>query len=516
MFDFMNAMKEETDKQMTYTENGALAYETAGKALLDFLFATTMLRKEDEETIKKEITKVYFEDPVMANKFMFWERDCRGGNGERRIFRTYLKWLAENKPEVCKVIIPLVPEYGRFDDLWCLLDTSLKVDVCVYMRIILQTDLDRMDRKESISIAAKWMPSLNTSSKQTRHYAEIFRVFLKKTPRQYRKMLAKLRKYLDVVEVKCSANQWGEIKYETVPSQANIKYTNAFMKHDEKRRKEYLESLKRGEAKINASVLQPHEIVNKYCKGNWRVGQYDEALEQLWKALPEKSLDNCLVVRDGSGSMCGGYGSKVRPIDVATGLAVYMADHNHGIWEDKFITFSANPKIIDLSHCDSLHDKLVKTYGEDDPSNTDIEKTMMLILNTAVNNHCSQEDMPKNIVIISDQGFDEGTRQYQRQNGYGYSNRFKTVDKSLFDDIADAYKEAGYQLPRIVFWNVAGDINNGIPMQQNELGVVLIGGFSIQLLDMVMCGETDPYKAVMKVINSERYKVVEEVVKDIC
>ena len=260
--------------------------------------------------------------------------------------------------------------------------------------------------------------------------------------------------------------------------------------------------------------MQPHEIVAKY--GNcYDIHSYNETLEQLWKALPVKSLDNCLVVRDGSGSMVGGYHGKISPLDVATALAIYMADHNHGIWKDKFITFSAKPTVIDLGGCDSLRDKLIGTYAEDDCSNTDIEKTMMLILDTAVENHCSQEDMPKNVVIVSDMGFDSATTV----NPYSFSARAdkrKTVSKSLFDDIAEEYKRHGYKMPRIVFWNVAGNINNGIPMQQNELGVVLISGFSVQLLDMVMSGETDPYKVVLETINSERYKAVEEAVKGKC
>jgi len=505
MFNFMNALENEVNKQTTFTENGALAYKTSGKALLDFLFGTTALRQKDETEINREITKVYFENPLVANKFFFWERDCRGGNGERKIFRAYLKWLAENKPEVCKAVIGLVSEYGRWDDLWHLLDTPLKNDVCALVKTQLEKDIDDCEKGKPVSLLAKWLSSENSSSRQGRHYAKIIYTYLGLTPRQYRKTLSRMREYLDVVEVKTSANRWGEIKYETVPSQANIKYSTAFNEHDGERRKEYLESLTKGETKINANTLQPHEIVAKYNqKDGWysfKIKGYDETLEQLWKALPVKSLDNCLVVRDGSGSMAGIHSGNVRPLDVATGLAVYMADHNHGIWKGKFITFSANPEIIDLSNCENLHDELVTTYHEDDCSNTNIEKTMMLILNTAIANHCSQDDMPKNIVIVSDMGFDYAI---QRRNS-----------DSLFDEIARRFADAGYKLPRIIFWNVAGQIKNGIPMQQNELGVVLMSGFSVQLLDMVVSGETDPYKVVLDIINSKRYNAVEEAVKNI-
>ena len=328
---------------------------------------------------------------------------------------------------------------------------------------------------------------------------------MKLTPRRYRKTLSRLRDYLDVVEVKTSSNRWDEIKYEGVPSQANLKYEKAFMIHDEKRRKEYLESLKSGKTKINAGVLAPHEIVSQYANttgwGYHQIQEYNETLEQLWEALPVKSLDDTLVIRDGSGSMCAGYGTRVKPLDVATALSIYTSEHNHGVWKDKYITFSANPKFVDISKCESLRDKLLLSYKETDCTNTNIERTMMLVLNTAIKNHCSQDDMPKNIICITDMGFDDCC--------------WGDDTKSLFDNISNKFEKAGYKLPRMVFWNVAGNTTNGIPMQQNELGVVLMSGFSVNLLDMVMGGQLDPYKAILDIINSPRYQPVEDAVKKI-
>lgn len=371
----------------------------------------------------------------------------------------------------------------------------------------------------NISLLGKWLKSENTSSKESKRIAKIIREGLEMTPRQYRKTLVKLRAHLDVVEVKTSSNRWEEINYEAVPSQANIKYSNAFMRHDETRRTEYLESLKNGEAKINANVLQPHEIVKKYLAGSngfWLrqdVREYDEALEQLWKALPDVTVDNTLVVRDGSGSMTGSYGTKVRPLDVATALAIYMADHNTGIWKDKFITFSANPQIIDFSNCKTLHDKLIQTYNHDDCENTDIEKVMMLVLNTAKRNHLSQNEMPSRIVICSDMQFDFCCGVYDNDIRHGYC--YHAADESLFETIAKRYKDAGYLMPKICFWNLSGSVNNTIPMQQNELGVVLASGFSVQIMNMFMSGETDPYKVLLEIINSERYQPVEDALKGI-
>ena len=503
---FMNSMKNYLDSNThTYTENGAVAFATSGKKLLDFNFATTALRKETDDNIAGEFSKVYFENPIVAVQYLFWLRDCRGGNGERRIFRVCFKWLAENKPEIARATIKFIPEFGRYDDLYCVADTQLKDDAFRIIRNQFDKDLSNAIHGKQISLLSKWLKSENSSSKESRRLARMTMDYLNLNPRRYRKTLSRLRKHLDVVERKMAGKEWDMINYSTVPSQANVKYSAAFLRNDEERRKEYLNSLKRGETKINATTLQPHEIVAKYKDGyglSRTVRQYDEALEQLWKALPSTNIGNTLVVRDSSGSMLTGYGAQCCPLDVATALAIYAAEHNDGIWKDKYITFSSNPRFIDLSGCSTLRDKLVLSFSESEVANTDIEKTMLLILNTAIANHCTQDEMPKNILILSDLQFDSMVT-------------IRGNRKALFENLISVYEDNGYKMPRIIFWNLSGSVNNTIPIQNNDLGVVLCSGFSIQLLKMIMSGKTDPYEVLLETINSERYLPIKEAVQDL-
>lgn len=506
---FMNAIQTGVNKTKTFTENGAVAYATSGKKLLDFLFATTALRHAAESEIETKFEGVYYEDPDVAVKFLFWLRDCRGGNGERRIFRICYKWLCNHDPKRAMVTLPYVSEYGRWDDILPLLDSYLKGDVLALIKRQWGADCIAANNGKPATLFFKWMPSENASSPVTKKYAHTIRTSLGLSNRSYRRSLTAMRKYLDVTEVKMSAKQWGDISYEKVPSKANLVYESAFMKHDQERRIAYLTSLKNGDAKINAGTLQPHEIINKYLY------EYDvnDTYEELWKALPDVTIGNTLVVRDGSGSMeSRSYGTNVRPLDVATALAIYMADHNTGEWKDKFITFSSNPKVISLEGCDTLKGKIDLTMSEDECSNTNIEATMDLILRTAKANHCSQEDMPKNIVIVSDMQFDSATQQ--RSSYWRNKIEWDTPDQALFDEIEERYADAGYKLPRITFWNVSGNVNGTIPMQENELGVVLVSGFSIQILHMVMSSETNPYKVLMETINSERYAPIAEALKN--
>ena len=503
--DFMTMLQDEHNNRKTFTENGAVAYATSGKFILDFNFKLSQYRNMTAEDIKNDFCKVYFENPLIATKFMFYVGDVRGGLGERKVFRACIEWLADNQPQVALAIIKYIPEYTRWDNLIRLAtNNNIGNAVLDIIKMELYHDMFNMKQNKSVSLCAKWMPSINASSKETRRLANYICGALGATPREYRKMLSKLRKYIDIVEVKMSSKAWNEIDYSAVPSQANLKYNSAFLRNDEERRRAYLASLQNGETKINASVAQPHEIVRRYTDGWYNVQKkLDVALEEMWKALPNICVENSLVVRDGSGSMCARVGDgKTSCLDVATALAVYCAEHNSDVWKDKFITFSSHPSIVDLSHCKTLHDKLERCYCEDDCSNTDIEATMRLILNTAVKNHCSQEDMPKNIIIISDMQFDSG------RWGFHWNS-------TLFEDIAKEYESYGYKLPKICFWNVCSRNITSIPMQKNELGLVLCSGFSVTNIKMFMSGKFDPYEILLEQISDKRYDIIEKAIIDI-
>lgn len=496
MKDFMFALKAENDTRKTLTENGALAYETTGKEILDFNFRLSSYRRLPEEECQRDFARVYYENQLLAIKFLFWVGDIRGGAGERKAFRVCLLWLADHQPEIAKAVLSLVPEYNRYDSLLPLLDTDLREFVSSKLMYRIAKDKIAMSAGEPISLCAKWCPSLGASSPTTRRYAKVLCRNWGVSEKEYRQTLSKLRKYLDVVERKMSAKQWGDIDYSKVPSKANLIYNEAFLRNDEDRRREYLGSLKRGETKINAGVLQPHEIVARYT--NWfSAKNYDETLEQLWKNLPDMTVSNTLVIRDGSGSMNATISPGVSCLSVATALTIYLSEHNTGSWKDKFITFSSNPEIVDLSNEKTLHDKVDKMFAYDDCSNTDIYKTMNLILRTAVKNHMTQADMPEMIVICSDMQFDA---------------RYFNFEKTLFESIIEEYEAAGYKMPKICFWNINDRGEKTIPLQQNDLGLILCSGFSVQIMKMFMSNKLDPYEILLETINSPRYDAVEEAV----
>lgn len=496
------------DWNVSVTENGAVGYKTTGRPMLDMNFKISSYRNMSEMEIVDDFKKCFLQDEVLALQFLFFIRDREEGLGERRTFKVIFKALADAYPGYVAELIPLVGEYGRFDDLLPLLDTREREDVSKYLTETMISDFKKMEENKPISLLAKWLPSINTSNKDQRRYANILIKKLQEKDKsfnasRYRKALSKMRTYLDVVEKKMCANEWDKINYEAVPSKANLIYKDAFLRHDEERRQSYLESLKKGEVKINAKKLFPYEIYHK-------TDSYDETLQQLWNNLPQLKSDSesVLVVADGSGSMewtdIGN--TNVTALDVANSLAIYFSERAKGEFKNTYITFSSRPQLVHFREGDSLYNKKQTALLHDECSNTNIEKTFDLILDTAVKNKMAQEDMPTTLLILSDMEFDGATCDF----GY-YSD--SNTQKKLFKAIDEKFKAAGYIMPKLVFWNICGRTNT-IPLKENEAGVALVSGFSTTIFDMVLNNETDPLKILLNKLNTPRYLKVKEVLEN--
>lgn len=489
------------------TENGAIGYRTTGKALVDLGFCVSSLRKRNPSLTIKKFEAAFAEDALLAVKWLFFAADVRGGMGERRLFEICLRHLALTEPDMTRRLLPLVPEYTRWDRLFCLTDTELRDDVLDLVAKQFALDEEALTAGKPVSLLCKWLPSINASSERSRELAKVFMKKLSLTAKQYRQKLSALRRYVGVIEVAQSAGKWNKINYSEVPSRANLLYKEAFLRHDERRRKQFLRELEAGRTKINAGTLFPHDICAKYRVDNGRycdrLKKLDPALEGLWKALPDyvEGSSGTLCVADGSGSMLTtiSRNGDVTYLDVADALAIYFSERCKGQYRDTYITFSENPQIVSFAKCKTLREKLRVAFAHNEVANTDIEAVFDLILATAVNNDLPQSDLPQNVLVLSDMEFDYSVR--------GSDNERAT--KKLFSAIAEKYTEHGYTLPRLVFWNLGGRTDT-IPIKNNAAGVALVSGFGPAALKAVLSSETDPYKCLMDMLGVERYDAVEK------
>ena len=530
---FMDAL---TKNEKSYTLNDATAYRTSGSALVDLNFSVPLLRQaavdfygkskhyryfysadgtmDAVEALRLFITS-YEEDPLYTMKWLMYVRHIKIGLGERDVFRMMLTKIGDLHPEMALqfIIGTELWNHGRWDDvLRIFFDTTSTIlhdGIGELIANQFRRDVMGCGLGDSISLLAKWMPSNNTSSKKKRSEAVILQSLLHLSAREYRKILSKLREYLSVVDRKASLNQWNDINYNHVPSKANLKYRNAFLKHDEERRKAYLTSLQKGDNsfKINADSMFLYDIVQAYIDANscWSssLKPYDETLEQLWDAQDApKAYNDILVIRDGSGSMGQQLSgnSSVTALSVADSIALYCAQHNKNeSFKNRFITFSNRPQMVDISMCQTLRDKLRRLHRFDDYSNTDIEATFDLILDTAVKNYLRQEELPLTCLIISDMQFDQATQHED--------------NTTVIESCRRKFEVLGYTMPRLIFWNVSVYAHNTIPVQMHPSGVILVSGFSKSIVDMVVSGELNPETA-LKAELDVKCGIVDEVLQD--
>ena len=526
----MNEYKQtlEDSQNLQQTENGALGYSSTGNELVDLNF-TVPARHDNvsSESIDKFRTALK-DDPVSTIKWMFYLRDVREGMGERDSFLDFYVTLYNLDRELALRVLPLIPEYGRWKDVLDLLERS-KDDTpladAIYGVVIRQIneDVTDMSQGKSVSLLAKWMPSVNASKKSRRLALRLSRK-LGLISMEYRKVLSALRRYIDVTEVKTCGNEWGKIDYNKVSSNANSRYLKAFMKHDEERRKKYLAALASPTpigAVMHASNLYPYEVYTKYDNNGYPRNPYydddavaDAGVEALWnnlKTIP--TTGNTMVVCDGSGSMDTKInGSSVRAITVSRSLGVFFAERCEGEFHNKLIEFSSYPEFIDLTGCETLADKYNVMSRHDDCSNTNLEAVFDLLLLTAVSNRLPQEELPQRILIVSDMEFDRAGEYIGAHDGHDHDYIMEKY-RTLFQTIKKRWDEAGYTMPEIVFWNVNSRTNT-IPVKSNEVGVKLVSGFSVNNVKLILSGKIDPKEALMDVLNSERYQAIEDALKN--
>ena len=471
---------------VSYTENGAQGYKTSNNAYVDFLFSISGLRPQHGASLdgladRLEIMNLVRNSDGDILRFAMYLRDPRHGIGERMIGRAiivclfkYFTW--KDKDAAFAAILKNMPEYGRWDDIieigYCLRDTKYFDVLCNTLYNQLQQDLYSASNKQNCSLLAKWMPSVNAKQKSREKALAIIRK-LGLREAAYRKILSTLRAYLDIVERNASANKWDEINYSNVPSIANLRYGEAFLRHDGERRAAYLEAVKNGLRTINGSVNNPVDILQKYQSS---LDTDNPTLELLWKNLqPAEGLKDTLVVCDDSGSMCTRLKSaKTTALIAARAIAVYCAQHNKAPYKNKIITFSKTPRYLDFSADTSLREINNFLNQHSEYENTNIAAVFQLILKTAITYDVAAADMPKQILIISDMEFDEGVDE---------------PDGVLMAQIKQRYHMYGYALPRLVFWNINSRTNT-IPLLQSENGVYLISGYSQNILNLLMSGQT--------------------------
>lgn len=476
-------LKEAADR--TFTENGAVTYRSSGSDCLDLFATIGALRGQSNSEIETRFLRAFAENADLAMKTLFYARDIRGGLGERAVFRTLLVYLAEHeKPSLIRNL-PLIPEYGRWDDVLVLLETPARQEAEAFLKKQFQADLEAMKCGNEVSLLGKWLPSVNASNPEAvRRGKQLARAF-GMNDASYRKALSALRAKIRIIENNLRKDDY-TFDYAKQPSGAMLKYRKAFRRNDGKRYRMFMEQAAAGKTTLHTGTLTPYEIVEKA----YGADEDRRSLDIMWNALQDFTNDeNALVVADGSGSM---YGSgRPMPAVVAQSLAIYFAERNSGAFHNFFITFSDTPQLVEIKGRDIV-EKVRYCRSFDEVASTNLQAVFELILNAAIQNHVPQKDLPQTLYIITDMEFNSCTRNASSAN---------------FDYARDLYEAYGYRLPVVVFWNVQSRTRQQ-PVKMDERGVTLVSGCSPRIFSQVMKHGLSPYEYMMSVLEDKRYEII--------
>ncbi len=474
----MNTFVDAVKNQSTRTENGMVARKSTASACVDLFFKIGASRGKD---ITKDFVAAYVEDPVIALRIAAWARDARGGAGERDIYRQILKYLEKTSVKDAVRLVSKAPELGRWDDMLVFEGAFMKQFVFEQVKNALE---------KNNGLAAKWMPRKGELAAEMRNYFGW-------TPKFYRKRLVELTK---VVEQDMCAKRWDEINFSHVPSLAAARYKKAFYRNTQEYAKYVAELVKDPkdrtmDVKVNAGAVYPYDVL-KGVVGHY-VTDYNKTELDLvvkqWEALENFVGDaNVLPLVDVSGSMSipAGKNAKVTCLTVAVSLGLYLADKNKGKFKDTFLTFSGSPELLHLKG--NILQKVQQMVKSNWDMNTNLVKAMDKILKTAKEGNVPQEEMPEVLLILSDMQFDQCAR----------------FDDSAMKMIERKFNEAGYDLPKIVFWNL--NAYDNVPVKYDTRGVALVSGFSPAIMKAVLAGDTEqftPESIMMKTIMVPRYDV---------
>ena len=435
------------------TANGAIALKSTGSALTNFFFNVGAARK-NPEGIVKTWEDAYLADSKTATAILLWARDIRhGGAGERNVFRTIVKHLAEVDEALANRVVALIPKIGRFDDLRVFYGTDLEKEACqIWSKALLGGD----------AIAYKWA---DRADKTLRNFMGF------KNEAEFRKFISKGRKGT-LVETKMCEKKWDEIEYDKLPSVAGARYAGAFKKNDEAR---YTAFIGDKDTKVNTKALFPHDVYRAYKYG----GQKDSA-SKYWANLPKMNVKgNILVIPDVSGSMCCEASGQIKCIDIAVSLAAYLAQQIEGPFHNKVVAFSSQCSLIKLPNSKDVEQifsaiECMEWYG----GSTNFQAVFESILADAKKNKATPEQMPTHLLVLSDMQWNP------HNNGICRDGRPQTMHKSM----EAAFKAAGYELPKIVYWNLNGAHGN-FPTVSTEKDVALVSGFSPAVLKAVLAAK---------------------------
>jgi hypothetical protein len=553
-------------------ENGSLEYKTTSNGLVDLFFKLVRNFPEDE---MKQMIQAILSGPLDGNNIadlfvlLFQTRDARGGKGEKKLFYVFFIELFKKFPRTINSLLGEIRTYGYFKDFMNLEEfiqsiqdndsiefNKLYGEYNYLLGLMIQIYADQLRKDEislnsaptgevpELSLAAKFAP--REGKKFNKFYKKLVKILFpdsKSANKDYRELVVKLTKALEIPEVLMCANRWDEINFSRVPSLCLNRHRKAFLNEilngtdlrhpdDEKRntcRTNLLKASAKG--KVCGKVLQPHELTKQLRTSNpsqEEIQVYDAQWKKIIEGVRETmsafignemksgaiNLGKLVPLVDVSSSMSG------TPMEVAIALGIMVSELADPAFRDRFITFHETPSWVNLSDCKTIYDKVLKTSKAPWGTSTNFQAAFELILRVCVENRLQPEDIP-DLIVFSDMQFNEADRKGVTMHQY-MTQRFSE----------EGMKVSGkpWSLPKIIYWNLRGN-TRGLPVEANTPNVQMLSGFSPSLLKLLLDGEPleiqtvdeegnvstqeiTPEMTLRKALDDHRYYPIRRIISD--
>ena len=485
---------------------------------------------------------------------LFQTRNIRGGKGERALAYDMLVALDKKQHALSLALLPLFSKYGCWRDLFKLAENKAFTEAVMDL-VVKQFALDNaavVTEGGKVSLLAKWAP------REKSHGAPLAKLLAKRLfadslvvsekLKAYRKMISALNKHIDTVEVKMCDRHFADIEPGHVPGRALQKYRRAFLNEastwqdgkrvqrpgGEDRSSEYdrveagrhfsehFAAGAKGDVIIKgADTVYPHEVLQAVYQShdiseserNLRLGQW---LAFVAKAKEGGALKNCLAMCDFSGSMNG------LPMMVSLALGLLIAEVSG---TNKILTFDSEPKWHTFEPDHNLYQKVASIGDIGQGLSTDFQKAMDLVLTDIKERRCRPEDVPKDLIVFTDMGWDQACSSSEKSpyTGNQYRNNVKTAPwQTHIQMIRENFRRAGedmwgtpFQPPRIVIWNLRAEYSD-FHARADEEGVVMLSGWSPALFKVLQEKGIEvltPYAALRLQLDDPMYQPVRDLVR---
>ena len=523
---------------------------------------------QDELSVGKILVSEYVEQISILYKLIGYTRDLVDGKGEYILaYMQFMVWYS-HFPELAKHALKCfvclddknTHPYGSWKDIkyFCnYVRKETKNNEHPLIKYAFEITNEQLMKdfaaKHSceLSLVAKWIPREN-KEKFSWIFDELSQMCFKnyintaKTSEQlikarfkckmdYRKIISSLNKKLDTVQIKQCSNNWMDIDPSKITSTTLYKQRKALLNiHSLDSSKRRVPTMQRDSCaqKLKRYVRKSleYDILKTRVKGeNVSLTNYVETAVKLLNHWNQDEVDllNCQWLNNSLQNVT--IGPTVAMVDTsldattlstALGLGIRVAEKS--ALGKRMMTFGEKPEWYKLDDCKYFVDmvkKIVETPSYATQKTYETWNTFSnfytafdMLLDVVVETKMPREQVEEmNVIIFSNM-------QVNNNKDRNFSSLYEAI-KTKYEDAGIKAIKKPYKMPHIIFWNL--ESSDGFPALSIHPNVSMVSGYNPKTLNLFcdktsICspsGTSTPYTKLKELLNSKRYKCMEEELK---